>query len=45
MILPTTKLENPMLAVDPTAQYTFADSAPFLSIIDESDAVVNVVVV
>ena len=32
-----------MLALDPTAQYTLADNAPFFNIMEESDPVVSVV--
>ena len=45
MKLPTTNAEYPILTVDPTAQNTFFDSAPLVSIIDESVPVMTVVVV
>jgi hypothetical protein len=45
MKLPSTNAEYPMLTVDPTAQNTFFDNAPFVSIIDESVPVMSVVVV
>ena len=42
-MFPTMKAEYPMLVVEPTAQNTFFDKAPFFRIIDESDPVVSVV--
>ena len=45
IMLPTKNVAYPVLTLDPTAQYTFFDNAPFFRMTEESSPVLKVVVV